>query len=94
MRDERKVSGETRRVKEKKTECPMGREEAHHVLPGTLPSLFAVFAPFAVENTTDTPFKFYEPRTTRTARTRASSSFTALGPLFRGEGKPSPWTLP
>jgi len=26
----------------------MGREEAHHVLPGTLSFLFAVFACFAV----------------------------------------------
>jgi len=48
MRDERKVSGETRRVKEKKTECPMGREEAHHAFPGTLLFLFAIFACFAV----------------------------------------------
>ena len=29
--------------------------------------------------TRDTPFEFHEPRTTRTARKRASSSFTALG---------------
>ena len=37
--------------------------------------LFAVFACFAVENITDTPFKFYEPRTTRTARTRRSRPY-------------------
>ena len=40
-----------------------------------------------------TPLKFYEPRTTRRVRTRATSSFTALGSQPGGEGKPSPWTL-
>ena len=63
-------------------------------LLGTLRFLFAIFAHFAVKITTDTPFKFHEPRTTRTVRTRASSSFTAFGSHPGGEGKPSPWTLP
>ena len=62
-------------------------------LLGTLRFLFAIFAHFAVKITTDTPFKFHEPRTTRTVRTRASSSFTALSSHPGGEGKPSPWTL-
>ena len=55
-------------------------------LQGTLPFLFAIFACFAVKITTDTPFEFLELRTKRTARTRASSSFTALGSHLGGEG--------
>ena len=47
-----------------------------------------------LESIANTPFEFLEPRTTRRARTRASSSFTALGSHPGGEGKPSPWTLP
>ena len=39
---------------------------------GDTPFLFAVFAPFAVRNRTDTPFEFYEPRTQRRVRTRRS----------------------
>ena len=53
-------------------------------LLGSLPFLFAVFAPFAVRIIADSPFEFHEPRTTRTVRTRASSSFTALVPSLEG----------
>ena len=59
-------SGETLRRRAKK-------------LQGTLPFLFAVFAPFAVRITGDTPFKFYEPRTMRRARTRRNRPYKLSG---------------
>ena len=50
-------------------------------------SFYAVVfgSPPAFRTTRDTPFEFHEPRTTRTTRTRASSSFTALGSHPGGE---------
>ena len=54
-------------------------------LQGTLPFLFAIFAPFAVIITMDTPFEFHEPRTPRRARTRKAGHTTFRGfRAFRG----------
>ena len=44
-------------------------------LPEALPFLFAVFAHFTVKITTDTPFEFHEPRTTRRVQTKRNRSY-------------------